>query len=128
MASILRRGRIPAPPTGITEFIDEIYTIKGFFGPWAHLFRKHNTAHVISASRPDLIYQGLDTNGLEPTDARDPSGEPLVLLDGPKNAVAVSARSRSATSTAIRSGSTTRADTSSRPSSARSTSALAISS
>jgi homogentisate 1,2-dioxygenase len=96
MTSILRRGRIPAPPTGITEFIDEIYTIKGFFGPWAHLFRKHNTAHVISASRPDLIYQGLDTSGLEPTDASDPSGEPLVLLDGPKNAVAVSARSQAA--------------------------------
>jgi homogentisate 1,2-dioxygenase len=96
MTSILRRGRIPAPPTGLTEFIDEIYTIKGFFGPWAHLFRKHNTAHVISASRPDLIYQGLDTDGLEPTDARDPSGEPLVLLEGPKNAVAVSARSQAA--------------------------------
>ena len=54
MTSILRRGRIPAPPTGITEYIDQVYTIKGFFGPWSHLFRKHNTAHVVSASRPDL--------------------------------------------------------------------------
>lgn len=96
MTSILRRGHIPAPPTGLTEFIDEIYTIKGFFGPWAHLFRKHNTAHVISASRPDLIYQGLDTNQLEPSDALDPSGEPLVLLEGPKNSVAMSARSQAA--------------------------------
>lgn len=96
MASILRRGRIPAPPTGISEFIDEVYTIKGFFGPWAHLFRKHNTAHVLNASRPDLIYQGLNTGELAPSDATDPSGEPLVLLEGPTNAVAVSARSQAA--------------------------------
>ena len=96
MASILRRGRIPAPPTGISEYIDQVYTIKGFFGPWAQLFRKHNTAHVIGASRPDLIYQGLDAAALEPTDARDPAGEPLVLLEGPQNAVAISARSEAA--------------------------------
>jgi hypothetical protein len=96
MASILRRGRIPAPPTGISEYIDQVYSLKGFFGPWAQLFRKHNTAHVISASRPDLIYQGLDTSGLEPTDARDPAGAPLVLLQGSHNAVAIAARGEAA--------------------------------
>ena len=53
MASILRRGRIPVPPTGLSEYIDQVYSIKGFFGPWAQLFRRHNTAHVVSASRPD---------------------------------------------------------------------------
>ena len=96
MTSILRRGRIPAPPTGITEYIDQVYTIKGFFGPWSHLFRKHNPAHVVSTSRPDLVYQGLDTTELKPTDATDPSGEPLVLLEGPRNAVAISARRHAA--------------------------------
>jgi homogentisate 1,2-dioxygenase len=96
MASILRRGRIPVPPTGISEYIDQVYTIKGFFGPWAHLYRRHNTAHVMSASRPGLIYQGLDTGKVEPTDAHDPAGEPLVLMEGPRNAVAISARSQAA--------------------------------
>jgi homogentisate 1,2-dioxygenase len=93
MASILRRGNIPVPPTGLSEFVDQVYTINGFFGPWAHLYRSHNTAHVVDASDPALVYQGIDTTPLRPTDADDPAGEPLVLLEGPRNAVSLSCRS-----------------------------------
>jgi homogentisate 1,2-dioxygenase len=96
MASILRRGNIPAPPTGISEYVDEIYTIKGFFGPWGHLFRRRNPAHVIGASDLSLVYQGLDTSALVPPDASDPEGEPLTLLTGRQNAVRLSARTQAA--------------------------------
>ena len=92
MASILRRGKVPVPPNGISDYIDQVYTIKGFFGPWAQLFRQHNSAHVTGASDPALIYQGLDTGELRPSDADDPAGEPLTILEGPKNAVALSGR------------------------------------
>ena len=81
MSSILRRGRVPVPPTGISNYVDQVYTIKGFFGPWAHLYRKHNTAHVTSASRPDLIYQGIATAKLEPADSRDQSKRLPALAD-----------------------------------------------
>jgi homogentisate 1,2-dioxygenase len=93
VASILRRGRIPVPPTGLSEYVDQVYSIRGFFGPWAHLYRQHNSAHVTAASDPALIYQGLDTTLLRPADADDPAGEPLVLLEGARNAVALSCRS-----------------------------------
>jgi homogentisate 1,2-dioxygenase len=96
VASILRRGRIPVPPTGLSEYIDQAYSIKGFFGPWAHLYRRHNPAHVVGASNPALIYQGLDTSLLRPTDADDPAGEPLVLLEGDRNSVALSCRRQAA--------------------------------
>lgn len=96
MASNLRRGTIPVPPNGLSEYVDQAYTIRGFFGAWSHIFRKRNTAHVIATSDPTLIYQGLSVNDLVPSDATDPAGEPLVILEGPSNAVALSRRNQKA--------------------------------
>ena len=60
MASILRRGRIPVPPTGLSEYIDQVYSIRGFFGPWAHLYRQHNSGHVTAASDPALRRRSIE--------------------------------------------------------------------
>ncbi|MGW0575844.1 homogentisate 1,2-dioxygenase [Streptomyces sp. NPDC002920] len=80
----------------MSEYLDEVYTIKGFFGPWASLYRRRNTAHPISVSDPALLYQGLAVGGLVPTDATDPAGEPLALMEGPDAAIKVSFRSHPA--------------------------------
>lgn len=82
MASIIRKGNIPYAPTGIGEYVDEIYTVKGFHGDWAHLYRKRNLAHPKSWSDDKLMYSGIDGNALAPSDATDPQGEPLTLATG----------------------------------------------
>ena len=92
MASNVRRGRVPRAPQGIDELLDELYTVKGFFGPWAHLYRRHNLAHPKRWSADYMIYQGADTNSLSPSDATDPEGAPLTLLRGDGIEVSISHR------------------------------------
>ena len=58
---IVRRGEIPYPVQGTGPYTDEIYTIRGFFGDWVHLFRKGNLGLPTSWSHDDLIYSGIDT-------------------------------------------------------------------
>lgn len=96
MTSVLRRGKIPHPPSGMSEYLDEVYTIKGFYGPWTSLYRRRNTAHPISASDPGLIYQGLQVGKLEPTDATDPAGEPITIMESHDAAVKLSRRNQAA--------------------------------
>lgn len=93
MASNNRRGKIPYPGTGVGEYVDEAFTIGGFFGPWANVFRRRNLAHPKSWSDDSIIYQGLDTAALRPSDADDPGGEPLALLTGSSTTVSISRRS-----------------------------------
>lgn len=92
MASNIRKGRVPHRPTGLGEEIDEIYSLKGFFGDWAHLYRRNNLAHPLRWSDDRLIYSGLDANGLMAPDASDPRGLPLRLLEGDGIAVSLSQR------------------------------------
>lgn len=95
MSSNIRRGTIPHPMTGMdAEHVGEIYTLQGFFGEWAHLYRRHNLAHPIGWSDPSLVYNGLDSGALRASDADDPRGEPLRLLEGDGVAVALSQRAQ----------------------------------
>ncbi|MBS1677613.1 MAG: hypothetical protein JST08_09520 [Actinobacteria bacterium] len=93
MSSNNRKGRIPYPGTGIGEYVDEAFTVQGFFGPWANVFRHRNLAHPVAASDETLVYQGLDAAALAPTDAAAADGEPLQILAGKQSAVAISRRS-----------------------------------
>ena len=97
MASITRKGRIPSTPQGYGdgEYNDEVFTLDGFFGDWAHIWRRRNPAVPKSWSDDRLIYAGLDSNTLAPSDHRDPRGTPLELLTGDGIAVSVSRRSES---------------------------------
>jgi len=92
MPSNVRRGRIPRAPQGVDELVDELYTITGFFGPWAHIYRRHNLSHPKSWSADYMMYQGFDTNALTPTDASDPAGAPITLLTGDGIEVSISHR------------------------------------
>jgi homogentisate 1,2-dioxygenase len=92
MSSIIRKGTIPHAPTGVGPYLDELYTLKGFFGDWAQLYRTRNLAHPKSWSGDDLMYNGADTNALSPSDADDPAGSPLALLTGDGIVVSLSRR------------------------------------
>jgi homogentisate 1,2-dioxygenase len=92
--AVFRRGEIPHPPTGVGEHADEIYTQKGFFGDWVHIFRRRNAGVPKSWSNDDLMYAGADTNALEPSDLRDERGEPLPMLVGDGIRVLLSRRSQ----------------------------------
>ena len=94
MASNMRKGKIPYRTTGVGKYVDETFTLGGFFGDWAHLFRRHNLAHPVRWSDPRLMYAGLDGSTLEPTDAIDPRGAPMRLLEGDGVAVSVSHRAQ----------------------------------
>jgi homogentisate 1,2-dioxygenase len=92
-SSNIRRGTIPRASSGISEHLDEIYTIKGFFGDWTHVFRARNVGFPTSWSSDDIMYMGADTNVLQPTDQDDPAGTPLELLKGDGIVVSISHRS-----------------------------------
>jgi homogentisate 1,2-dioxygenase len=94
MASITRKGEIPYPGTGIGEYVDQAFTVQGFFGPWANVFRRRNLAHPVACSDPLVTYQGLDAATLEPTDLTSADGLPVEILTGPSASVAISRRSR----------------------------------
>jgi homogentisate 1,2-dioxygenase len=81
-------------PHGVSEHLDEIYTIDGFFGDWAHLFRMRNLGVPKEWSGDDMMYLGADTDALTPTDASDPAGEPLALLTGDGISISLSHRSK----------------------------------
>src|SRR5919108_5199400 len=93
MSSNIRRGTIPHAPTGVGPYLDELYTLKGFFGDWAQIYRTRNLAHPKRWSNDDLMYMGADTNALTPSDRHDPAGAPLPLLAGPGIVVSLSRRS-----------------------------------
>jgi len=88
----IRKGRIPYSPSGFGEYTEEIYSLKGFFGEWAHLYRRRNLAHPTAWSDERLMYSGLDSGALRAPDATDPCGEPLRLLEGEGHAVSLSQR------------------------------------
>jgi homogentisate 1,2-dioxygenase len=90
----MRKGTIPHRTTGIGEHVDETFTLGGFFGEWAHLFRRNNLAHPVRWSDPRLMYGGLDGATLTAPDATDPRGMPLRLLEGDGVGVSVSHRSQ----------------------------------
>ena len=96
MSSVIRRGTIPHPPSGMSEYLDQVYTIRGFYGPWASLYRQRNTGHPVGASDAALIYQGIASGTLQPTDMTDPAGEPLTIMEGPDAAVKLSRRAEAA--------------------------------
>ncbi len=50
MTTNMRRGKIPNAPSGVGPYLDEIYTVKGFFGDWAMVFRSQNVGHPIARS------------------------------------------------------------------------------
>jgi homogentisate 1,2-dioxygenase len=74
-------------------YIGEIYSLKGFFGEWAHMYRRHNPAHPVRWSDDRLMYSGLDPSRLTAEDGDDPRGMPLRLLEGEGIAVSISRRS-----------------------------------
>jgi homogentisate 1,2-dioxygenase len=90
----MRRGTIPYRTTGVGEYVDETYTLGGFFGEWAHMFRRSNLAHPVRWSDARLMYSGLDGATLAPSDATDPRGTPLRLLEGDGVAVSLSRRTQ----------------------------------
>jgi homogentisate 1,2-dioxygenase len=96
VASITRKGKIPHPPTGIGEHVDQVFTVGGFFGPWTSIFRRRNLAHPKAWSDDSIIYQGVDAATLIPTDATEAEGVPLELMAGASTSVAISRRSEPA--------------------------------
>jgi homogentisate 1,2-dioxygenase len=92
MASNIRRGKIPHSPQGTGEYIDEVYTLGGFFGDWAHIFRRGNMGQPIRWSDDRLMYSGIDSGALRASDATDPRGAPLKLLTGDGAGVSLSQR------------------------------------
>jgi homogentisate 1,2-dioxygenase len=93
MASIVRKGIIPHAPTGIGPYLDELYTLRGFFGDWAQLYRTRNLAHPKSWTSDELMYNGADTAQLSPSDLTAARGAPLPLLTGDGIVVSLSRRS-----------------------------------
>ncbi|MDW8022085.1 MAG: hypothetical protein RMI78_05605 [Nitrososphaerota archaeon] len=94
MASIIRKGKTPFPPPGIGAEVGEIVTVSnGFLGDWAYVWRKRNPGHPKRVSSPDLIYRGIDTNRLSPSDEKDPMGVPMQLLKGDEANIYLSKRS-----------------------------------
>lgn len=93
MTTNIRRGKVPHSQTGITPYLDEIYTVEGFFGDWAMLYRTHNVGHPTEWSNDDLMNLGADTNLLVPTDRDDPAGAPMPILEGDGIVVSISRRS-----------------------------------
>ncbi|HYZ93238.1 MAG TPA: hypothetical protein VFA34_12760 [Actinomycetota bacterium] len=79
---VFRQGDVPHPPTGIPEHSDEVYTQKGFFGDWVHIYRRHNAGVPTRWSSDDIMFCGVDTGRVEPSDLRDATGEPTCLLEG----------------------------------------------
>ncbi|MFZ0205576.1 MAG: homogentisate 1,2-dioxygenase [Roseiarcus sp.] len=94
MTTNMRRGKIPNAPNGVGPYLDEIYTLKGFFGDWAMVFRSQNVGHPVEWSNPDLMNLGADTNLLEPTDRKDAAGTPMPLLTGDGLEISLSRRSK----------------------------------
>lgn len=92
MASNIRKGKVPYKTTGFGEYVDEVYSLKGFFGEWAHMYRRNNLAHPLRWSDDRLMYSGLDGGALVAPDASDPRGTPLRLLEGDGVRVALSQR------------------------------------
>lgn len=82
MASNIRRGKIPHAPQGTGEYIDEVYTLGGFFGDWAHIYRRGNMGQPIRWSDERLMYSGLDATLLVAGDAAEAEGAPLRMLAG----------------------------------------------
>lgn len=78
----------------MSEHLDEIYTLGGFFGDWTHMFRLRNPAFPKSWSSPDIMYMGIDTGALTPSDETDAAGAPLTLLYGDDAVVSLSHRSQ----------------------------------
>ena len=133
MTTNMRRGKIPNAPNGVGPYLDEIYTLKGFFGDWAMVFRSQNVGHPVEWSNPDLMNLGADTNLLEPTDRKDAAGAPMPLLTGDGLQISLSRRSKwrrfsRRTQTVTRSDSIIAANSSCRLNSGRWMSSLAISS
>lgn len=94
MASNIRRGKIPHSPQGTGGYIDEVYTLGGFFGEWAHIYRRGNMGQPIRWSDDRLMYGGIDPGRLRASDADDPAGAPLRLLEGDGVEVSLSQRAR----------------------------------
>lgn len=94
MTTNIRRGKVPHSQTGISPLLDEIYTIEGFFGDWAMLYRTHNVGHPIEWSSEDLMNLGADVNKMLPSDFDDASGAPLPILEGEGIVVSISRRNQ----------------------------------
>jgi homogentisate 1,2-dioxygenase len=94
MTTNMRRGNIPNAPSGLGPYLDEVYTLKGFFGDWSMIFRSQNTGHPVEWSNADLMNLGADTNLLKPTDLTDPAGAPMPLLKGDGVQISLSRRSK----------------------------------
>jgi len=93
MSSNVRRGKIPRPTQGVSEHLDEIITLDGFFGDWVHVFRSRNPGIPQGWSDDDVMYSGAATDGISPSDEKQPDGTPLTLLAGEGIAVSISHRS-----------------------------------
>ena len=92
MSSNIRRGKIPHSPQGTGEYVDEVYTLGGFFGDWAHIYRRGNMGQPISWSDERLMYSGIDTTSLIASDATDPAGAPIRLMEGDGVGISLSQR------------------------------------
>jgi homogentisate 1,2-dioxygenase len=92
VASNIRRGKIPHSPQGTGEYVDEVYTLGGFFGDWAHLYRRGNMGQPIRWSDERLMYSGIDAGRLVASDATEAGGAPLRLLEGDGVCVSLSQR------------------------------------
>jgi homogentisate 1,2-dioxygenase len=92
MSSNIRRGKIPHGPQGTGDYVDEVYTLGGFFGDWAHIYRRGNMGQPTAWSDDRLMYSGIDTTKLVASDAADRAGAPMPMLEGDGIAISLSQR------------------------------------
>ena len=116
MASNMRRGKIPHSPQGTGEYLDEVYTLGGFFGDWAHIFRHGNMGQPLQVvRRPDDVQRDrLGRAGRHRRTAAPPGRRSRccagTALRWRCHSEASRCHSPSGTSTSTRSASTTAAD------------------
>jgi homogentisate 1,2-dioxygenase len=94
MSSNVRKGKIPHALSGVGPYLDDVYTMKGFFGDWVQMFRLRNLAHPVDwEDNDDLIYNGAATHALRPTDQDDAEGAPMPVMTGDGIVISISHRS-----------------------------------
>jgi homogentisate 1,2-dioxygenase len=89
---VYQRGYVPKPQEA-AELYEQSYTRKGFFGPYARLYKTRNLGSPIRADK-ELGPYHLDLKLMQPSDLARADGVPAPLLVSASCALSVSRRAR----------------------------------